>query len=149
MRPGDRYGYRVHGPYDPARGLRCNPAKLLLDPYAKAIDGHLAWDQRIFGYAFDQGPDAAGGLDLTDSAPAMPRSVVVDPPSTGTATRRPASPTRTPCCTRSTSRVSPRRIPTSRPSCAVRTPASRPPRPSGTCAASASPPSNSCRCTST
>ena len=38
--PGQRYGYRVHGPYDPAAGLRCNPAKLLLDPYAKAIDGH-------------------------------------------------------------------------------------------------------------
>ena len=39
--PGQRYGYRVHGPYDPAAGLRCNPAKLLLDPYAKAIDGHI------------------------------------------------------------------------------------------------------------
>src|SRR4051794_5325176 len=79
MKAGDRYGFRVHGPYDPARGLRCNSAKLLLDPYAKAIDGQLAWDQRIFGYAFDQGPDAAGGLDPSDSAPAMPRSVVVDP----------------------------------------------------------------------
>jgi isoamylase len=79
MRAGDRYGFRVHGPYDPAGGLRCNPAKLLLDPYAKAIDGDLAWDQRIFGYAFEQGPDAAGGRDLSDSAPAMPRSVVVEP----------------------------------------------------------------------
>jgi isoamylase len=79
MRAGDRYGFRVYGPYDPGRGLRCNPAKLLLDPYAKAVDGALTWDQRIFGYAFDQGPDAAGGRDLTDSAPAMPRSVVVDP----------------------------------------------------------------------
>src|SRR4051794_17709770 len=79
MKAGDRYGFRVHGPYDPARGLRCNSAKLLLDPYAKAIDGQLAWDQHIFGYAFDQGPDAAGGRDLSDSAPAMPRSVVVDP----------------------------------------------------------------------
>jgi isoamylase len=79
MRPGDRYGFRVHGPYDPARGLRCNPAKLLLDPYAKAIEGHLTWDQRIFGHAFDRGPDAADGRDLSDSAPAMPHSVVVDP----------------------------------------------------------------------
>jgi isoamylase len=79
MKAGDRYGFRVHGPYDPAAGLRCNPAKLLLDPYAKAIDGDLAWDQRIFGYAFDQGPDGAAGRDLSDSAPAMPRSVVVDP----------------------------------------------------------------------
>jgi isoamylase len=79
MRPGDRYGFRVHGPYDPARGLRCNPAKLLLDPYAKAIHGDLAWDQRIFGYAFDSGPDAADGRDLSDSAPAMPLAVVVNP----------------------------------------------------------------------
>jgi glycogen operon protein len=79
MRPGDRYGFRVQGPYDPARGLRCNPAKLLLDPYAKAIEGHLAWDQRIFGHAFDRGPDAADGRDLSDSAPAMPHSVVTDP----------------------------------------------------------------------
>jgi isoamylase len=79
MRPGDGYGFRVHGPYDPARGLRCNPAKLLLDPYAKAIHGDLAWDQRIFGYAFDHGPDAADGRDLSDSAPAMPLAVVVDP----------------------------------------------------------------------
>jgi glycogen operon protein len=79
MKAGDRYGFRVHGPYDPGRGLRCNPAKLLLDPYAKAIDGDLAWDQRIFGYAFDRGPDAADGGDHSDSAPAMPRSVVVDP----------------------------------------------------------------------
>src|SRR3954452_12199819 len=74
MGPGDRYGFRIHGPYDPGRGLRCNPAKLLLDPYAKAIHGDLAWDQRIFGYAFDSGPDAADGRDLSDSATAMPLS---------------------------------------------------------------------------
>ncbi len=67
------------GRTNPARGLRCNPAKLLLDPYAKAIHGDLAWDQRIFGYAFDSGPDAADGRDLSDSAPAMPLAVVVDP----------------------------------------------------------------------
>ena len=48
--PGQRYGYRVHGPYDPAEGLRCNPTKLLLDPYAKAIDGEVDWDQSVFGY---------------------------------------------------------------------------------------------------
>jgi isoamylase len=77
MLPGDRYGFRVTGPYDPSRGLRCNPAKLLLDPYAKAIDGDLAWDQRIFGYTFAKGPDSADGVDDADSAPAMPRSVVV------------------------------------------------------------------------
>ncbi|MGZ4603574.1 MAG: glycogen debranching protein GlgX [Kineosporiaceae bacterium] len=79
MAAGDRYGFRVGGPYDPSRGLRCNPAKLLLDPYAKAIAGDVAWDQRIFGYSLDKGPDAADGRDDSDSASAMPRSVVVDP----------------------------------------------------------------------
>ena len=79
MRAGDRYGFRVQGPYDPSRGLRCNPAKLLLDPYAKAIHGDVAWDQRIFGYSFGKGPDAPDGRDDSDSAPAMPHSVVVDP----------------------------------------------------------------------
>src|SRR5512133_402325 len=48
--PGQRYGYRVHGPYDPLAGLRCNPAKLLLDPYAKALDGHIEWDEALFSY---------------------------------------------------------------------------------------------------
>ncbi|MEX0836381.1 MAG: hypothetical protein WD010_09835, partial [Nitriliruptor sp.] len=48
--PGQRYGYRVHGPYDPARGLRCNPAKLLIDPYAKSVVGALDWGQPVFGY---------------------------------------------------------------------------------------------------
>ncbi|HLI38350.1 MAG TPA: glycogen debranching enzyme, partial [Streptosporangiaceae bacterium] len=50
--PGQRYGFRVHGPYDPGRGLRCNPAKLLLDPYAKAITGEPDWDGSLFGYRF-------------------------------------------------------------------------------------------------
>ena len=53
VQPGQRYGYRVHGPYDPANGHRCNPAKLLLDPYAKAIDGEMRGDQALFGYSFD------------------------------------------------------------------------------------------------
>ncbi len=48
--PGQRYGYRVHGAYDPAAGHRCNPAKLLLDPYAKAIEGRVRWGQPVFGY---------------------------------------------------------------------------------------------------
>jgi isoamylase len=65
--PGQRYGYRVHGPYDPSRGLRCNPAKLLLDPYAKAISGGVAWDDRL------------AGDNQQDSAPFAPRSIVVDP----------------------------------------------------------------------
>src|SRR5918911_669300 len=50
--PGQRYGFRVHGPYDPGRGLRCNPNKLLLDPYAKATSGEIDWDQSLFGYNF-------------------------------------------------------------------------------------------------
>ncbi|HEX2704261.1 MAG TPA: hypothetical protein VHM65_00750, partial [Candidatus Lustribacter sp.] len=53
LQPGQRYGFRVHGPYDPARGRRCNPAKLLLDPYAKAVDGMVDGDSSLFSYAFD------------------------------------------------------------------------------------------------
>src|SRR4051795_1513841 len=52
VQPGQRYGYRVHGPYDPAQGHRCNPAKLLLDPYAKAIDGQVDGDESLFSYLF-------------------------------------------------------------------------------------------------
>src|SRR6266498_3257671 len=48
VEPGQRYGYRVHGPYDPARGVRCNPNKLLLDPYAKAVDGDVRWDRAVY-----------------------------------------------------------------------------------------------------
>ncbi|MBO3743655.1 glycogen debranching protein GlgX [Actinoplanes flavus] len=73
--PGQRYGYRVHGPYDPSRGLRCNPGKLLLDPYAKAIDGDYRWDRALFSYDFG---DIHSYNDL-DSAPFAPRSVVINP----------------------------------------------------------------------
>ena len=75
VRPGQRYGYRVHGPWDPAKGLWCNPAKLLLDPYAKAIDGEVDWDPACFGYDFDH-PDKP---NKTDSGPHVPRAVVSDP----------------------------------------------------------------------
>ncbi len=51
--PGQRYGFRVHGPWDPSQGHRCNPAKLLLDPYAKAIDGQVQWHEAAFPYHFD------------------------------------------------------------------------------------------------
>ena len=54
VQPGQRYGYRVHGPYDPANGHRCNPAKLLLDPYAKAIEGQIDGDESLFSYKFDK-----------------------------------------------------------------------------------------------
>ncbi|HEY2638381.1 MAG TPA: glycogen debranching protein GlgX [Streptosporangiaceae bacterium] len=73
--PGQRYGYRVHGPYDPTAGHRCNPAKLLLDPYAKAIEGTVRWDQAAFGYRFG----AKDTADHTDSAPFVPRGVVANP----------------------------------------------------------------------
>ena len=78
-RPGQLYGYRVHGPYEPAAGHRFNPAKLLLDPYAKAIDGTVRWDDAVFGYRVGAGPDADLALDDRDSAPFVPKSVVVDP----------------------------------------------------------------------
>ena len=74
VRPGQAYGYRVTGPYDPRRGMRCNPAKLLLDPYARAIDGDVRFEPEVLGYAMHD-PDAPSGLD---SAGHMPRSLVMD-----------------------------------------------------------------------
>jgi glycogen operon protein len=78
--PGQRYGYRVHGPYDPASGRRFNPAKLLIDPYAKQIEGMVAWDAaNVLPYVPSLDADADLTIDETDSAPAVPKSVVVDP----------------------------------------------------------------------
>ncbi|SDG53061.1 glycogen operon protein [Sinosporangium album] len=73
--PGQRYGHRVHGPYDPARGLRCNPAKLLIDPYAKAIEGDVRWSEAVYGYRFAD-PETRND---SDSAAYVPRSVVINP----------------------------------------------------------------------
>lgn len=77
LAPGAVYGYRVHGPYEPENGHRFNPNKLLLDPYAKSYIGQLQWDHAVFGYTI-----GAEGEDLTfdtrDSAPFMPKCVVVD-----------------------------------------------------------------------
>ena len=76
-RPGQLYGYRVHGPYEPNRGHRFNPAKLLMDPYARALVGALHWTDEIFGYrAKDPTQDLS--RDDRDSAPFIPKSVVVD-----------------------------------------------------------------------
>ena len=75
VRPGQRYGYRVHGPWNPGEGHWCNPAKLLLDPYAKTVDGEVDWDPACFAYdrADPDQPNTA------DSAPHVPRAVVSDP----------------------------------------------------------------------
>jgi glycogen operon protein len=75
VKPGQRYGYRVHGPWAPEQGQWCNPNKLLLDPYAKAVDGTWTWNESMFPYHFDN-PD--GSKNDLDSAAAMPKSVVVD-----------------------------------------------------------------------
>ncbi|MBT8101581.1 MAG: glycogen debranching protein GlgX, partial [Gammaproteobacteria bacterium] len=73
---GQQYGYRVHGPFDPANGLRCNPAKLLLDPYAREIVGGFTWQPAVFDYIED-GDEY--DINSDDSAPFVPRSVVRSP----------------------------------------------------------------------
>ncbi len=73
--PGQRYGYRVHGPFDPKQGLRCNPNKLLLDPYAKATDGQIDWGQPLFGYNFGD----EDSRNDEDSASRMLLGVVINP----------------------------------------------------------------------
>jgi len=73
--PGQQYGYRVHGPYDPRRGQRCCAAKLLLDPYGKAVEGDVAWDEALFDYRWSdpRKPNTA------NSAPYMPKNIVINP----------------------------------------------------------------------
>ncbi|WP_444960467.1 glycogen debranching protein GlgX [Nocardiopsis sp. M1B1] len=73
--PGQQYGYRVHGPYAPEQGLRCNPNKLLTDPYAKALNGNLTWHESLFSYHFA----APERRNTKDSAPYVPKCVVVSP----------------------------------------------------------------------
>jgi isoamylase len=86
--PGQRYGYRVHGPYDPANGQRFNPSKLLLDPYAKAVEGEITWGQSVFSYTFGD-PDS---FNDEDSADAMMKGVVVNPFFDWTGDRQPKTP---------------------------------------------------------
>ncbi|MGO8959295.1 MAG: glycogen debranching protein GlgX [Streptosporangiaceae bacterium] len=86
--PGQRYGYRVHGPYEPQRGHRCNPAKLLLDPYGKAVDGSLRWHPAVFGYE----PGRPDTISQADSAPFMPRNVVINPYFDWAGDRQPRTP---------------------------------------------------------
>jgi isoamylase len=78
VRIGQRYGYRVNGPYEPERGSRFNPSKLLLDPYAKAIDGTIKWDDALFGYRVGSKKEDLEKDDRDDAA-YIPKSVVVDP----------------------------------------------------------------------
>jgi glycogen operon protein len=90
VQPGTRYGYRVHGPWDPANGLRCNPNKLLLDPYAKSTWGAYDWDQAVFGYDFGS-PDSRNDAD---SAAHVMHGVVVNPFFDWTGDARPGTPYR-------------------------------------------------------
>jgi isoamylase len=78
LKPGTLYGYRAHGPYDPLKGHRFNPNKLLLDPYAKQISGELTWDDALYGYAIGS-PEEDLSFDDRDSAPFMVKGVVQDP----------------------------------------------------------------------
>jgi glycogen operon protein len=78
--PGQRYGYRVHGAYDPVTGRRFNPHKLLIDPYAKAIEGPIDWDARnVLPYVPSAAEDADLHMDEQDDARAIPKCVVIDP----------------------------------------------------------------------
>ncbi|MEB2311296.1 MAG: glycogen debranching protein GlgX [Sorangiineae bacterium] len=90
-RPGQLYGYRVHGPYDPEKGHRFNPNQLLIDPYAKAISGTVSWSDEVFPYV-----RGSAALDLeassTDSARSIPKSVVVDTAFTWGDDRPPQTP---------------------------------------------------------
>ncbi|MBB6143320.1 glycogen operon protein [Silvibacterium bohemicum] len=78
IQPGQRYGYRVHGPWEPERGMRFNPAKLLTDPYAQAISGKVDWKEPIFPYQFGE-KDADLVRDDRDSAAGVPKCIVVNP----------------------------------------------------------------------
>ena len=78
LTPGSRYGFRAHGPYHPEAGHRFNPHKLLIDPYAKQLDGRLKWSDAVMGYRVGSGRSDLS-YDTRDSAFAVPKSVVVDP----------------------------------------------------------------------
>ncbi len=88
VQPGQRYGYRVYGPYDPRQGQRFNPNKLLLDPYAKAVDGQIQWGQPVFGYDFGK-PDSRND---DDSAAEMMKGIVVNPYFDWAGDRHPKTP---------------------------------------------------------
>jgi isoamylase len=91
VRPGQLYGYRIDGPYEPRDGHRFNANKLLLDPYAKAVSGTVRWDDSLYGYRIGD-PDEDLSFDTRDSAGAMPKSVVIDPAFSWAGDRRPSTP---------------------------------------------------------
>src|SRR5439155_7211047 len=92
VRPGQLYGYRVHGPYEPAEGHRFNPNKLLIDPYAKSVSGTIEkWSDSMFGYAIGHS-DEDLSFDERDSAGDMPKCVVIDPSFTWGEDRKPLTP---------------------------------------------------------
>ncbi len=91
LKPGQLYGYRVHGPYDPARGLRFNPAKVVLDPYAKSIARPVRWHDSLFGYTVGS-RDADLSMDSHDSAASAPVAAVIDPAFTWGDDRAPRTP---------------------------------------------------------
>jgi len=78
LKPGQLYGYRVYGPYEPQNGHRFNPNKLLIDPYAKALSGKVEWSNAIFGYEVGN-PEEDLSFSEEDSAPYIPKSIVIDP----------------------------------------------------------------------
>src|SRR5690242_1041148 len=88
-RPGTTYGYRVHGPYEPTAGHRFNPNKLLLDPYAKQIVGHVEWNPALFGYSMETADDLT--FDKRDRAPFTMKCRVIDPAFTWDKERRPGA----------------------------------------------------------
>jgi glycogen operon protein len=89
--PGQLYGFRVGGPYEPERGMRFNPAKLLIDPYARALAGSVGWESPVFGYPLG-GEEEDLARDDGDSAPGVPKCVVVDPSFDWSGDRPPATP---------------------------------------------------------
>jgi isoamylase len=91
VRPGQLYGYRMHGPYDPERGLRFNPAQLLIDPYAKAISGTIQWNDALFAYKL-RSPKQDLEINPQDSAAGVPKCVVVDSAFTWGDDRQPRVP---------------------------------------------------------
>ncbi len=91
VRPGQLYGFRAHGPWDPTRGFRFNANKLLIDPYAKAINGRVKWNDSLFGYVVGH-PNKDLSFSESDSAPHVPKSVVVDTAFTWGDDRPPRTP---------------------------------------------------------